>query len=375
MTSPAELRAQLDRLRARMAEYRQTLAQAATAQERAELKGKVSAYRTAIRDVQVQLDHLDPPERRKARRAQRKKMDVGALSFDFFERSGACWSDLEGHSWQQVEAGDTVELGTSMEQLQQWMAQGAQRLTDRQREYLDAYYNRGLSLEAIGLEHGVDKSTVSRVMKNGLRRMQAWVESKKLIAACSDGRGGFDWAMYLSRVPVLTDRQRQLMLLVLSRCPKTQGDLAAKLELEESTVSRTLTKAGETIRALQVEGGRPTRTPAVHWEGADKFSLALETGMPLYFYYRFCFRRQRVAGLTRYQYELARRREAGEGAEEVAREMGISPGAVRAAFQRLRTCGVRVGQAAPPEEDTLAARLPPETYLALQRMVTARADP
>ncbi len=42
-----------------------------------------------------------------------------------FERSGAVWSDLEGQSWQQAEAGDTVELGTSVEQLQTWLAEGA----------------------------------------------------------------------------------------------------------------------------------------------------------------------------------------------------------------------------------------------------------
>ena len=205
MTALEENRAQLDRLQARMKEYQEQLKAEADSQKRAALKAKISSYRAAIRDVQVQIDHLDPPQIRRARKAQRKRLDIGALSFDFFERSGTCWSDIEGHSWQQVEAGDFVELGTGMDQLQGWLAEGAQRLTDRQRLYIDAYYNQGLSLERIAREQGADKSTVSRVIRNGMARMQEWVEAKKLIASCADGKGGFDWARYLAQVPVLTD--------------------------------------------------------------------------------------------------------------------------------------------------------------------------
>ena len=104
-------------------------------------------------------------------------------------------------------------------------------------------------MERIAQEYGVSKSTVSRCVKRGLDRMQAWVDSKRLIADCADGRGGFDWTKYLSKVPVLTDRQRQLMLLVLSKWPRSQEKLADKLELEKSTVSRTLTRAGKTVRS------------------------------------------------------------------------------------------------------------------------------
>ena len=118
MTTVEEVRAQLDRLKARVKEYQAALHEAGTAQEKADIKGKIATCRTAIRDVQVQLDHLDPPEQRKARKAQRKKLDIGAMSFDFFEKNNVVWSDIEGHTWNQVEAGDFVEVGASMEQLQ-----------------------------------------------------------------------------------------------------------------------------------------------------------------------------------------------------------------------------------------------------------------
>lgn len=373
MTQLEETRAQLDKLKERLREYQAAAKAAGSAQERAAVKVKITTYRAAIRDVQVQIDHLDPPRERKARKAQRKRLDIGAMSFDFFERNNVVWSDIEGHSWEQVEAGDTVELGATMEQLQQWMAEGAQRLTDRQRLYLDAYYNQGLSLERIAQTCGVRKSTVSRCLRSGLDRMQAWVDSKKLISDCADGQGGFDWARYLSQVPVLTDRQRQLMLLVLSKWPRTQEELADKLELEESTVSRTLSRAGQMLRRLDAAGTPTSRTDIQDWEGADKFSLALQTGMPLYFYYRYCFRGQQVGGVSRYLYEISRRREAGEPPEAVAEELGLKVKTVRSAYSRLRRDGVQVGHIPLPETASIAARLDPGTYVKLQRMVTGRA--
>lgn len=374
MTQLEEFRAQMDKLRTRREEYKGRLHAAGSAPEREALRQKLRTYSTMIRELQEQIDHLDPPKERKTRARNNRRLDIGAMSWDFFERSGAVWSDLDGHTWDQVEGGDPVELGASMEQLQQWMAEGSQRLTERQRVYLDAYYNQGLSLERIAQEHGVDKSTVSRVVKNGLSRMQAWVDSKRLIQECADGRGGFDWTRYLSQVPALTDRQRQLMLLVLSKRPRTQEELAGKLELDQSTVVRTLQRAGRTVRKLGAQGTATTRPEIRNWEGADKFSLCLQTGMPLYFYYRFCFRGEKVGGVSRYHYELSRRLEAGMRPEEAARELGLKTRTVRAAYCRLKRMGVQAGRLPEPAGDTIGARLDPETYVKLQRLVTAHVN-
>ena len=165
------------------------------------------------------------------------------------------------------------------------------------------------------------------------------------------------------------------MLLVLSKWPRSQEELADKLELEKSTVSRTLTRAGKTVQQLGARGEATTRPEIRNWEGADKFSLCLQTNMALYFYYRFCFRGQKVGGLSRYNYELARRREAGDSVDQVAQELGLKPQTVRAAYCRLKRLGVQVGQLPEPAGDTIGARLDPETYVKLQRMVTARVDP
>ena len=61
--------------------------------------------------------------------------------------------------------------------------------------------------------------------------------------------------------------------------------------------------------------------------------------------------------------------------EEAARELGLKPKTVRSAYGKLKRLGIRVGQLPAPEGDTIGARLDPETYIKLQRMVTAHVDP
>ena len=46
-----------------------------------------------------------------------------------------------------------------------------QDITERQREYMILYYGRGMSMEAIAKEVGVNKSTVSRTLKRGRQRL------------------------------------------------------------------------------------------------------------------------------------------------------------------------------------------------------------
>lgn len=79
--------------------------------------------------------------------------------------------------------------------------------------------------------------------------------------------------------------------------------------------------------------------------------------------------------MSRYNYELSRRKEAGVSAEEAARELGLKPKTVRSAYSRLKRLGVRAGRLPEPEGDTIGARLDPETYVKLQRMVTNQGSP
>ena len=46
-----------------------------------------------------------------------------------------------------------------------------QDITPKQREYMVLYYGHGMSMEAIGEQLGVNKSTVSRTLKRGSQRL------------------------------------------------------------------------------------------------------------------------------------------------------------------------------------------------------------
>ena len=46
-----------------------------------------------------------------------------------------------------------------------------QDITPKQREYMMLYYGQGMSMEAIGNQLGVNKSTVSRTLKRGRQRL------------------------------------------------------------------------------------------------------------------------------------------------------------------------------------------------------------
>lgn len=375
MTQLDELKASKELFLSKIKDYTNQLKTLQNSNQRLSLKSKITAYRSAVRDIQTQIDYLDPPEERKARKEQRKRLDIGSLTWDWFERNGEAWSDIEGHTWQQMQDGDFTQVEGDSAKLQQWLAEGSQRLTERQRLYIDAYYNQGLSLIMIAELYGVDKSVVSRVIKNGLARMQNWVDAKKLGESCAKEAGIFDWNKYISENPVLTDRQRQLMLIALSRCPHTQTELAEKLDLKQSTVWHTMSIAKNTIDKLNVRGGRPSELPRItNWVQSDKFSLALDTGMPLYFYYRYCFRDQKIGGVSRYNYELSRRREAGVSANDAAEELGLETKTVQSAYSKLKRQAVKVGHIPLPQDGTIGAHLDPETYVKLQRLVTGNAS-
>lgn len=371
-TSPVpELEAQVARLKEKIAQCREQIKATDNPSERLSLKGKIAVYNQALADVRVQIDHYDPPVERKARKQAKRRINMDAFTYDWLERAGTTWSDIEGHSWQQVQAGDFVQLGASVEQLQQWMAEGSERLTPKQKLYIDAYYNDGLSMQAIAELYEVNKSTVARVIKSGIKKMQAWVDSKHLVMDCTS-KDGFDWAAFLKGVTVMSNRQRQLLMLVASGVARNKAQIAAKLEVDKTVVIHTVKEGTNTCKRLKASGV-PTALPKIReWDNATKQSLALETGMPLNFYYRFCFRGERYGGLSRYYYEMAKRMYAGIPREDVAQEMGISVRSVGTTYYRIRKM-IRLGLAHMPyETNTVANGIDAETYVRLQRLVTGQ---
>ena len=58
---------------------------------------------------------------------------------------------------------------------------------------------------------------------------------------------------------------------------------------------------------------------------------------------------------------------------QVARELGLKKKTAASAFGKLRRLGLETGGACWPESDRLGQQLDAQTYVRLQRMVTARA--
>ena len=66
-----------------------------------------------------------------------------------------------------------------------------QDVTDRQRQYLQLYYDQGLNMPQIARRLGVNKSTVSRTIKRGearLRRCLRYGADNLLEEPCPEGR-------------------------------------------------------------------------------------------------------------------------------------------------------------------------------------------
>ena len=174
---------------------------------------------------------------------------------------------------------------------------------------------------------------------------------------------------------MLTDRQREVMLIILSRAPKSQNDLAIKLDIRNTTVTRTVQYAIHKLKKLNVFGREPSRNfNIINWNDSDKYSLCLETGMSISFYYKFCFRDQRFNGITRYMYEIFRRYEAGYTYQEIADELGIKKTSVRNNIRLIKKKINTVSNCVVPNSDTIAAKLDPETYIKLQKLVTSHAS-
>lgn len=388
MTSEAkECYVQLEKLRNRISEYNEELKTCTDSKRKSELKLKINSLRGSINDIKEQIRYFDPESSLNVSRGANTVTSSDKFGFNFFERTTVTWSDIEGHTWNQLEAGDFVEvsrgeyddtmaaISDDAKLLQAWMTESAATLTDKQRVYMDMYYNDGLSLAMIADQFGVEPSTVSRTIRRGLSNMQKWVDSKRLAQTCNESGLKFDWVTFLHEVPMLTDRQREVMLIILSRAPKSRDDLAIKLDIHNTTVTRTVQYAIHKLRKLNVFGREPSRNfNIINWNDSDKYSLCLETGMPISFYYKFCFRDQRFNGITRYMYEIFRRYEAGYTYQEIADELGIKKTSVRNNIRLIKKKINTVSNCVVPNSDTIAAKLDPETYIKLQKLVTSHAS-
>lgn len=333
MTSIESCKEQLESLKQKKKEATNNLKETINSKEKERLKNRIRSINQAMRSIREQLKYLDPDYGKSTRKSfgSRKTIDVHrGIGEDFFARSKEVWSDIEGKTWAQIEdeqrENDYTLAGFKRSEIENYMQQACERLTERQVIYINEYFNEGKSFERIAEEYNVDKSTVAKVVKNGIKRIQDWVNARTSIKDFINSQGTLDWKLYLEENKnVISDRQRELLLLVLSRQAKTKQEIADKLNLNQSSVVRTIQAASKTIAKLEINSAFNYTIKIENWETADVFSIALQLDMPLNFYYKHCFnRKDRFNGLTRYVYEVTKRVRAKKKPEEIADEFGIS---------------------------------------------------
>lgn len=343
----AEALEQKKRLYSRLKEVRLLVNEARDPGERFRQSERLRILREMYRDACDQAEALRPPEEKRRKKPPRRAVQTGAVGFDFFERCGTVWADLEGRTWGEFQelanAGSARQAGFLLQALRSAMG----TLTENQLECVMAYYARKRSTVDIAQERGVNKSTVSRTLKRALGRLERCILASLKARECVS-EAGFDFLAFAGDTEVLTERQREYLYFLLTD-GATMGEIARYLEVEKSTVSRGNRHIEENLSA--VSPGLPA-APAARkvdkreWTGRSEKEVAAMLGISPAVYFRSVCRGETVGGVSRLAYEVLRRR--GLSARRAAEELGLTEGTVRRYWRRYE--GIELAGTAPPEE-------------------------
>lgn len=244
---------------------------------------------------------------------------------------GAVWADLEGMTWNKLDGRSWNDLpgsgsGRQMKRVQELVRSAMTTCTPRQLVCLNAYYGEGLTLEEIGERLGVDFSTVGRTLRRGRDNIQRYITARLLLSRCVDTRGKFDYMKFLNSARVLTERQKEMVFLILARDTSCR-DIAEYVGRTVGTVERTARRAGEKLGALSVTVDAAVSAVTVErrdWAGRSEKELAETLGLTAAFYYRVVRRGETVDGVPLLHCAILNRLSRGEEPKKTAAELGCS---------------------------------------------------
>ncbi len=341
MTELEQSREQKETLYRRYKQARAAFLDAADAAERVRQRERARILKEMYQEACAQVRRLDP-----ARPADGgRKGGRSASTVDSAQACGAIWADLEGVTWRELDGTSWNDLpgaatGRQMKRVQELVRAATGLCTPLQSAYLRAYYAERLTLEEIGERFGVDVSTVSRTLKRGRRRIEQVVRAKLLLGRCVDGEGRFDYMKFLNSAGILTERQKEMVYLLLAR-DTSYRDIAGYIGRTPSTVSRTAERAEDKLGGLAVTvdaGWSAVRVERRDWCARSEKELAEELGLSPAFYYRVVRRGERAGGAPLLYCAILNRLAAGNSAEQTARGLGCSAPLVkrvRAAYRGL----------------------------------------
>lgn len=331
----AEAQAERDKIYQRLKEARSAASEATDPGERIRQTNRAKILRDMYQEACDRVERLRPPEakRRKARKRSTVSTDCG-VRWDFLERSGLVWSDLEGYTWNTLGRLQEEANAHQGRLLSVLLTRAWSTLTDRQRQLLQICMVEGQSITQAAAGAGVNKGTVSRVVRAGLQRLETAVVASLVAMDCLDEEGTFDVSRWAETSGALTERQREFLYYLLTD-GASMAMIAGQLSVCKSTVSRTNERiVGRMAQAgPELPGKRPRR--CVHrsdWVGRSEAEIAAELGISPGTYYRHICRHKPVGELSRFAYECLMRRHLP--AEKAARELGCRVQTVRKYWAR-----------------------------------------
>lgn len=328
-----------DKLYARLKEVRALLNTLTDADERRRQTERARILREMYNEALEACERLRPTEAKRHKATPKKALSANGVGFDFFERCGTAWADIQGYTW--TELGRAAQ-GASARQaayLTRALTAAMASLTERQREILLLRYREGLSLTEIGQRLGIHRSSVCRCARQGLQRLEACILASLQARECQEAEG-FDFLRFAGRTDVLTDRQREYLYLLLTD-GVTMAEIARYLRTGRSTISRGNRRVVERLSAVaeglaaQPSSSKPRKEDWVHKPEGE---IAAELSLSPATYYRLVCRDQAVGDLPRLAYEILRLGDLPTA--EIARRLGLSEGTVRTYRRRFRGADV-----------------------------------
>lgn len=324
-----EVRERSAMLHSRYKEARAAASETRDHAERTRQKHRAKVLWDMYKEARAEVRRLDPEA---VKNKSKKKSETGTsgAALDILLRSGALWSDLEGYSWSQLEGytwgGERANTGRAAQKLTRMVREGLARCTPRQQKVLMAYYTSEDCESELGEQLGVNKSTVSRTITRALQHVSRYVTAKLLIQRCVDQDGYFDYLTFINSSRILTDRQREMVFLLLSR-DTSYEDMAQYLQRNRSTVWRTAERVENRLRGLGVELDIDLSAVKVRredWENISEKELAQQLGLSPRFWFFIARWGEQAGDIPLLHYVILRRLEKEPDTAAVAAEMGCS---------------------------------------------------
>ena len=207
--------AQKDKLYSRIKEVRSLLEHCRSGGERLRQTERLRILRDMYRDACAQVDSLRPPQERRQKAPKRQTIHTGTVGFDFFERCGTVWADIQGTTWSELGRQAQEATARQADFLVQALRRSMAALTPLQLEVIMARYRDGLSLAEIARRRDCQRSTVCRVAKQALKKLERGVLAALQARECAEAEG-FDFLRFAEATDVLTERQREYLYYLLS---------------------------------------------------------------------------------------------------------------------------------------------------------------